>query len=88
MKIGGVMGWLRTVGLADSAGLPVSSHLFPEVSSHLMCVTPNAHWIEYINLADPIMVEPVKISMGAIHPSHCPGSGITWDEDAIARYTA
>ena len=29
MKIGGVSGWLRAAALAESAGLPLSSHLFP-----------------------------------------------------------
>ena len=38
MKIGGVTGWLRAAALAESAGLPVSSHLFPEVSAHLLAV--------------------------------------------------
>jgi mandelate racemase len=88
MKIGGVTGWLRPARLAEDAGLPVSSHLFPEMSTHLMCVTPTAHWIEYINLADPILAEPMQVSKGMIHLSESPGSGVQWDEDAVARYAA
>ena len=34
MKIGGITGWLRAVSQAEAAGLPVSSHLFPELSAH------------------------------------------------------
>jgi hypothetical protein len=30
MKIGGISGWLRAIGQTEAAGLPVSSHLFPE----------------------------------------------------------
>ncbi len=30
MKIGGVSGWLRAAALAEAAGVPVSSHIFPE----------------------------------------------------------
>ncbi len=88
MKIGGVTGWLRAARLAEDAGLPVSSHLFPEVSTHLMCVTPTAHWIEYINLADPILADPVQVSKGMIHLSENPGCGIRWDEKAITRFKA
>ncbi|MBI3302147.1 MAG: hypothetical protein HYZ72_08750 [Deltaproteobacteria bacterium] len=36
MKIGGVTGWLRAAALAELAGLPISSHLFPEISAHLL----------------------------------------------------
>ena len=32
MRIGGVSGWLQTSKLAEKAGLPLSSHLYPEVS--------------------------------------------------------
>lgn len=39
-KIGGVTGWLRAAALAESAGLPLSSHLSPEISAHLLAVTP------------------------------------------------
>ena len=47
MRIGGVTGWLRSVPVAAAAGLPVSSHLYPEVSAHLLRVTQNAHWLEW-----------------------------------------
>ena len=30
MKLGGVTGWLRAAALAESWGLPASSHTFPE----------------------------------------------------------
>ena len=36
MKIGGVTGWMQAAAIADSAGMPISTHLFPEVSVHLM----------------------------------------------------
>src|SRR5207253_84519 len=32
-RIGGVTGWLRAAALAQGAGMEMSSHLFPEVSS-------------------------------------------------------
>lgn len=40
MRIGGVTGWLRAAGLADAWGVPMSSHLYPEISAHLLRVTP------------------------------------------------
>jgi mandelate racemase len=49
VKIGGVTGWLRAAALAESAGLPLSSHLYPEISAHLLAVSPTGHWLEYVD---------------------------------------
>ena len=38
MKIGGITGWLWAIGQTGAAGLPVSSHLFPEISAQLLPV--------------------------------------------------
>jgi len=47
MKIGGVTGWLRVAALAAAYDMPVSNHLWPEISAQLMCATPTAHYLEY-----------------------------------------
>ncbi|AEV82610.1 mandelate racemase [Actinoplanes sp. SE50] len=85
MKIGGVTGWLRAMAVADAAGLPVSSHTFPEFSSHLLGVTPSATYLEYLDHARPILTEPVVARDGQVWIADRPGAGITWDEAAIAR---
>ena len=41
MKIGGVTGWLRAASLAEIHAMPVSNHLWPEISAQLLCVTPS-----------------------------------------------
>jgi mandelate racemase len=41
IKIGGVTGWVRTAALAGAAGISLSSHLFPEISAHLLAVSPH-----------------------------------------------
>lgn len=85
-RIGGVTGWLRAAALAEPRGLPISTHLFPEVSAHLMAVTPTAHWLEYMDWASPILAEPLALRDGnAIIPER-PGNGLAWNEEAIARY--
>jgi L-alanine-DL-glutamate epimerase-like enolase superfamily enzyme len=42
LSLGGVTGWLRAAAIADVTGLPMSSHLYPEVSGHLLRVTPTS----------------------------------------------
>ena len=86
MRIGGVTGWLRAAAIADAAGIPMSSHLYPEVSSQLLPVTPTAQWLEWQDWADPILARPFEVRAGQVHPPDVPGNGLAWDEDAIARY--
>ncbi len=86
MKIGGVTGWLRAAALAEPIGLRVSSHLFPEVSAQLLAVTPTSHWLEYVDWADPVLTEPLRIADGRTVPRESPGVGLAWDEEAVARF--
>ena len=87
MKIGGVTGWLRAAALAEAAGLPLSSHLFPEISAHLLAVAPTSHWLEYVDWANPILEDPLKVDDGYASVTDTPGIGISWDEEAVRRYS-
>ena len=87
MKLGGVTGWMRAAALAEAAGLPASSHTFPEISAQLLGVTPTALWLEYLDHAGPILAQPVRVENGHVVTPDVPGSGIAWDEDATARFT-
>ena len=86
MRIGGVTGWLRAVGLAGTMGAPVSSHLFPEVSAHLLCVTESAHWLEWADWCNPVLAEPYQVEAGAVTPPARPGAGLEWDEDFVGSH--
>lgn len=85
-RIGGVTGWLRAAAIAEDAGLRFSSHLLPEVSAHLLSVTPTAHLLEYVDWANPILAEPVIVENGHVVIPERPGIGIAWDEAAVAKY--
>ena len=63
-RIGGVTGWLRVAALAHAAGIEMSTHLFSEVSAHLLCVTPTAHWLEYVDWADAVLATRLRIKDG------------------------
>jgi len=86
MKIGGVTGWLRAAALAQVRGVPMSSHIFHEVSAHLMAVTPTAHWLERMDLAGPILGRPLSFEDGSAVIGDEPGIGISWNEEAASRY--
>lgn len=85
-KCGGVSGWLRAAALAEPIGLALSSHLYPEVSAHMLAATPTRHWLEYVDWANPLLAEPLTLEEGrAVIPDR-PGNGLAWDEAAVARY--
>ena len=86
MKIGGVSGWLQAAALAESVGMPISTHLFPEVSVHLMAATSTRHWLEFVDWAAPILAEPMAIADGMASPREAAGTGIEWNEAAIGRF--
>jgi len=86
MRIGGVTGWLRAAGLAGAAGVQFSNHLYPEISAHLMRVTPSAHWLEWVDWANPILAHPLEPRNGEVVAPDRPGSGIDWNEDGVRRY--
>jgi mandelate racemase len=85
-RIGGVSGWLRAAALAQGAGAEMSSHLFPEVSAHLLAATPTCHWLEFVDWANPVLAQPLELKDGHVVISSQPGSGIAWDEKAVARF--
>jgi mandelate racemase len=85
-RIGGVTGWMRAAALAQGAGLEMSSHLFPEISCHLLAVTPTCHWLEYVDWAASILAEPLTINDSHVTIPAAAGTGIQWDEKAVKKY--
>ena len=86
MRIGGITGWQRAAAFAGVFGVPVSTHLYPEVAAHVMRVTETAHWLEWQNWADPILQKPYEISGGELYIPDVAGVGLDWDEDAVAKH--
>jgi mandelate racemase len=85
-RIGGVTGWMRAAALAQGAGIEMSSHLFPEVSCHLLAATPTCHWLEYVDWADAVLEQPAELKAGHVVVPATPGAGIKWNEKAVERY--
>src|SRR5215467_6410467 len=83
MRIGGMTGWQRAAAIAAAAGIPISTHLYPEVAAHVMRVSETAHWLEWQDWADPIMLKPYTVKAGFLHIPDVPGVGLEWNEDAV-----
>ena len=88
MRIGGVTGWQRAAAIAAAAGIPVSTHLYPEVAAHVMRVTETAHWLEWQDWANPVLQQPYEVKDGKLNIPDVPGAGLEWDEKAVAAHLA
>jgi mandelate racemase len=85
-RIGGVTGWREAARIAAAHKLPMSSHLFPEVSVHLLAATPTCHFLEYVDWANVLLQEPLRIEKGCAIVPERPGNGMIWDEAAVERF--
>jgi mandelate racemase len=85
-RIGGVTGWQRAAGLAAAHRIEMSSHLFPEVSAHLLAATPTRHWLEWVDWANAVVEEPLRIEAGFAVVPERPGNGLSWDAKAVEKY--
>jgi mandelate racemase len=88
MKIGGITGWMRAAALAAARNIPISNHLWPEPSAHLLCCAPTAHWLEYVDWWNPVLAEPLRVEKGMAHIDGVVGTGVEWNEAAVERLRA
>ena len=86
MRICGVSGWMRSAAITSEAGIPMFTHLYPEISAHVMRVTDTVHWLKWQDWADLILTEPFQLKDGNIIVPDKPGQGIEWDEKAVAKF--
>jgi mandelate racemase len=84
MRIGGVTGWLRSAAIAAASGVPISTHLYPEVAAHVMRFSETRHWLECQNWVNPILKQPYEVYGGMLQIPPLAGVGIEWDEDAVS----
>ena len=85
-RIGGVTGWRQAAELAAVNRVQMSSHLFPEVSAHLLAATPTCHFLEYVDWANVLVEQPLVIADGHAVVPQRPGHGMVWNKDAVERY--
>jgi mandelate racemase len=85
MKIGGITSWLKIAAMAEVYGMPLSNHLFAEVSAHLMAASATAGWFEWCDWPNPVLAHAVDVRDGLVWPSEQSGIGIEWNEAGVAR---
>src|SRR3974390_2331516 len=86
MRIGCVTGGQRATAIAAAAGIPISTHLYPEVAAHMMRVTETAHWLEWQDWANPVLQRSNEIKDGLLHIPDVPGIGLEWNEEVVKAH--
>ncbi|MDQ5824121.1 MAG: mandelate racemase/muconate lactonizing enzyme family protein [Chloroflexota bacterium] len=82
---GGITSSLQALKMADEAGLATSSHYTDELSAHLLVASRNPVYLEKHAFAlDPYLVEPQQVVNGRVRPTEVPGTGMRFDESALA----
>ncbi len=86
MRIGGVTGFMRCAAIAGAAGIPLSSHLYPEFSGHLLRAAESTQFLEWRDWANPFIAEPFEVKDGSVIVPDRPGAGLAWNEEAVGQF--
>ena len=84
---GGITASLRALQMANAAGLDASSHYCDELAAHLLCASTRSVYLEKHAFAlDPYLQSPQEVKNGRVRPTEVPGTGMRFDERALARF--
>ena len=84
---GGITASLKALAMADAAGLKTSSHYTDELSAHLLCASRNPVYLEKHAFAlDRYLEVPQRVVGGRVRPTEVAGTGLRFDERALAPY--
>lgn len=87
-RVGGNTGWQKVARLAEGANLPVSPHLFPEISLHLALAASNCKILEYVDWWEALLAEEERPRLidGNLAPTDQPGLGLNISAKTLEKY--
>ena len=83
---GGMTELRKIAAVADTWGMTIAPHLFPELNVQLLASIPNASWIENMGLLDDVWVEPVPVKNGMITAPERPGHGLAFKPEVLKDF--
>ncbi len=84
---GGLTELRKIATAADTWGMTIAPHLFPELMVQLMASIPNPSFLEYVNWMDDAWIEPVLPERGVYTPPERPGHGLAFKPEFLADHT-
>lgn len=85
-RIGGFSEMRRSAALAAARDVPISPHFFTEYSLAIAGAEANCISLEHIDWFAPLFNESMQIEDGMIQIPERPGTGFSFDPDAIRRF--
>ena len=85
-RVGGVTEFLRVSHMADAFDIPVSSHLFPEMSVQVLAALGNATYLEHMPWFAPLYDGELVVEDGHVAVAQGPGWGMPFNQMALDRY--
>jgi L-alanine-DL-glutamate epimerase-like enolase superfamily enzyme len=80
---GGLTDLRKTAAIADTWGITIAPHLFPELNVQLLASIPNGLWIEDMGLVNDVWVDPPVIANGMITAPGRPGHGLAFKPEVL-----
>ena len=83
---GGLTELRKIAQVADTWGMTIAPHLFPELNVHLLASSPNGVWAEQMGLLDDVFVSVPRIANGMITAPETPGHGLVFKPEVMADF--
>lgn len=83
---GGFTELRKIATVADTWGMTIAPHLFPELNVHLLASIPNGIWAEQMGLLDDVFVSLPKIANGMITAPETPGHGLVFKPEVLRDF--
>jgi L-alanine-DL-glutamate epimerase-like enolase superfamily enzyme len=83
---GGLTELRKLAAVADTWGMTIAPHLFPELNVQLLASIPNGLWIEQMGLLDDLWAEPVPVADGMITAPERPGHGLAFKPEVLRDF--
>jgi L-alanine-DL-glutamate epimerase-like enolase superfamily enzyme len=83
---GGLTELRKIATVADTWGMHIAPHLFPELNVQLLASIPNGIWIEDMGLGEDLFVDPVPVKNGMITAPERPGHGLAFKPEILKEF--
>ena len=83
---GGFTDLRKTAAIADTWGMTIAPHLFPELNVQLLASIPNGIWIEEMGLSGDLWVDPVPVVNGMITAPERHGHGLAFKPEVLRDF--
>jgi len=86
-RMGGPTEFIKAGHLCEACNVPLSSHLFTEMSLPLLAAAVNCNWLEHMPWLEPLYGATIKLDAeGHAIVSERPGWGYAFDPEAVRRF--